>query len=232
MGNASSSSLFSSFYTRTALLCLGLILLGFSPTTLARANSEIGFSPALLAHAVTWTGWYCLLIYQAMLITGRNHKRHKAIGQVATVLMVVMLITLIMIIPESYARGVPDFIPFTSEHFIMLPIMDLCIMVPFFSLAILNRKKADVHKHFIIVGSILLMDPAIGRLSLQIGIPPLGMVAHFLLLGAVIWHDRKKVGAIHWVTKVGIAVLAARYACFFIVGPSESWAAFVKAMLG
>ena len=100
------------------------------------------------------------------------------------------------------------------------------------ALAFLNRRKAEAHKHFMLLAAVMIMDPAFGRLGGTLGNPLIGIALHFGLLAALIVHDRGKLGRIHAITKVAVLVLALRYAAFFLVGPTESWAGLAIWLFG
>ncbi|WND02657.1 hypothetical protein QGN29_13980 [Temperatibacter marinus] len=214
----------SSFYVRMGFLFILLILIGFVPTVFEKYSTDFEFSSALIVHSVCWTLWYILFVIQAGFIGSKNYVMHKKIGILSLLLVGLMAISMLLVIPESYARGVPDFIPFTAHHFIMLPILDATLMPLFFFMAYLTRKQADVHKHFMLMTCIVLLDPAVGRIGNLLDFPPLGLLLHFGLLALVCLYDRRQDEKIHWVTKLGISALVLRYAVFFILGPTQFWA--------
>ncbi|MCF8475051.1 MAG: hypothetical protein K9G26_10165 [Emcibacter sp.] len=215
------------FYIRMGYVLIAFILAGFIPFIKMRFDHGGTMNPALMAHGISYLGWYILFILQASLIAKKNISLHMKLGKASLLLAAIMVITSILVMKDSFDRGSNGGTPFSPEHFIMLPFMDTLLFITGFSLAYINRKDALTHKHFMLLASILIMDPATARLAITLGFMPLGMLFHFGLLAAVIVYDKKTLGTIHKATKIGLALLVMRYTLFFTLGFSETWAKFV-----
>lgn len=221
-----------SFYVRMGFVLLILLFAGFVPFIMMRFETDGTMSSLFIVHGLLSLMWFILYTYQASLIPGKNVKRHIFLGKSSIILAIAMVITALMVTQNSFDRGSHSATPFSPEHFLILPMIDVVSFTIFYSLAFLNRKKADTHKHFMLITGILIMDPAIARLALTIGFMPIGLLIHFGLIGALILYDRKKDGSIHFATKLGLAFLVLRYGLVFLVGPTESWAKFVHMIFG
>ncbi len=228
MGNNSSGQ----FYSRMGLVLIAFLIAGFIPAIMRRFDNGGTMSLSLISHGVVYLSWFVLFTFQASLIAKRNIKLHKKIGKTSILIAFAMLITGILMMKDSFDRGSNGGTPFSPEHFIILPFMDLVLFTITFSLAYMNRKIADTHKHYMLLAGIMIMDPATARLGMTIGIMPLGILFHFGLWAAVAVFDKRTIGNIHLATKVGIILLLVRYAAVFIIGPTEVWSKFVHMMLG
>lgn len=222
----------SSFYARMAMLLIVIVLTGFAPFVFERFRSGGTMGFALAGHSISYMLWCILLLVQAGLIAGRNIKLHMTLGKTSLMLALVMILTAVLVTQQSFARGSTGGTPFSPEHFIMLPIMDMLLFAGFYSAGFLKRKQALTHKHLMLFASIMMLDPATGRLGLILGLPPLGILFHFAVVALVWVHDHKSAGAAHSVTKWATLLLVIRYGLFFTIGGTEAWAAFAHKIFG
>lgn len=220
------------FYVRMGLLYLVLLVAGFVPFMHQRFSAGGVMTPALVLHAVTYFGWFLLFPYQASLVRGRNLKRHMFLGQASLGLVVIMLISAALVTMEAFSGKSNGGTPFTPEHFIILPMMDAVIFPIVYGLGLLNRKVPEVHKHYMLLAGLAILEPATARIGLQMGFPPIGMLIHFGLLAIVMVRDRRVLGAVHKATYVVGAILVVRYCLLFALGPTEAWASFVHWLFG
>lgn len=221
-----------SFYVRMGFVLIFLIFAGFVPFIKMRYDTGGSMSQLFMVHGIFTLGWFVLFTYQASLVSLGNIKRHMTLGKASVVLAIAIVITGLLMMQDAFDRGSNGGTPFTQDHFILLPFMDVVLFVIFYSLAFINRHKADTHKHYMLLTGIVIMDPAVARVAMTIGFMPLGMVFHFGLLAAVALYDRKTYGSIHTATKVGLFGLVSLYGTIFLVGPTQEWAKFVHWMLG
>ncbi len=220
------------FYVGMGTVLILLSILGFTPFMYARFTGGGQMSTALVAHSISFFAWLGLFTYQASLVRAKNLKKHMKLGQASVGLALIMLASGVAVMGEVFARGDASATPFSPEQFIMLPIMDISIFVVYYTLAIMNRKVPETHKRLMLLVGIMMMDPATGRLGMTLGFPPIGMLFHFGLIAAMCIHDRRTLGHVHKVSWIALPVLTARYAAFFIVGPTEAWAKFTHMLLG
>ena len=222
----------STFYVRMGYVLIAFLLAGFIPYIYMRFSGGGTMYPALIVHSLSYVVWFTLFVVQASLVSKRNLKLHRTLGQASLALAVVMTVSALLVTRTVFSTGSAGGMPLAPEHFIILPIMDGLVFPIFYGLGFLNRRSAETHKHYMLLAGILIMDPATGRLGNLLGFPPIGMLFHFGFLAAVWRHDRKTLGGAHVATKVATGVLALRYLAFFVVGPTETWAKFVHWLLG
>ncbi len=221
-----------SFYVRMGIVLILLIFAGFIPFITSKQGAGDTMSPLLMVHGILLLGWFTLYLYQASLIPKKNIKRHMALGKSSLILSAAIIITSFMVTQHSFDTGSSSATPFTPEHFILLPIIDIIGFIIFYSLAFANRKQASAHKHYMLLTGIVIMDPATARLALTIGFMPIGLLIHFGLIGAMIFYDRKTDNGVHIATKLGLGFLILLYTLIFFVGPTEGWAKFAHMLLG
>ncbi|WCL54544.1 hypothetical protein [Gimibacter soli] len=222
----------STFYARMGIAMLLFILAGFGPYVMHRFENGVQASPVLVLHGVVFFIWICVFILQAHLVGAGNRALHMRLGAVSPVLAGLMIATSILLTVETFHTYNNNIPMLSREHFIILPLMDGILFTAYYTLAFVNRRRAEAHKHFMLLAAVMIMDPAFGRLGGTLGNPMIGIVLHFGLLVALVIHDRRKLGRVHMITKVALLVLTLRYAAFFLVGPSEGWAGFTAWLFG
>lgn len=88
------------------------------------------------------------------------------------------------------------------------------------------------HKHCMLICSIAIMDPAIARLGMSLGVPPLILLIHIGLVALVMIYDKRSAGKIHFITWMGLAFIILRLAFIFTIGGTEAWASLMNSIYG
>jgi hypothetical protein len=110
------------------------------------------------------------------------------------------------------------------------PLLDLSGLLVFYLLGVLNRSKAIIHKHCMLICSIAIMDPAIARLAMSLGVPPLTLLIHIGLVVLVMIYDKRSAGKIHFITWLGLAFVVFRVAFIFTIGATEAWVSLMNSI--
>lgn len=220
------------FYFLMGLILIAFLIAGFTPFIYNRISQEGEISLTLVLHGIVYLSWYCLFVFQASLIAHRKIALHIKLGKASLYLAGAILITGFLMMKNAFDQGSTGGTPFTAEHFILLPVMDLILFSIGYTLAYRNRKTASSHKHYMLITSILIMDPATARLAMTLGFMPLGILFHFGFMIALVIYDKKHNGKIHKATLIGLSLLIARYFSFFVIGPTETWSKLIHLILG
>ena len=220
------------FYSKMGILLLALVIAGFGSMAIMRGVSPFELPLLFHLHGIIFILWYCLFIYQTNLINKQNYALHKKLGYTSILLVLAMLVTGFLMAAGSYARGTSPVPNMTVQNFLAFPLLDLFGLVFFYSIGVLNRKIPLAHKHAMLIMSIAMMDPALARLSFFIGFPPLALLLHILLIGIVIFYDRKSMGKVHYVTWLGLTYVIVRIIFIFTAASSEAWANMMNAIFG
>jgi uncharacterized membrane protein YozB (DUF420 family) len=146
---------------------LGLaVLAGFSRTFYLRAVFDVPRVPSyVLVHGGVLTAWFAGLLVQALLVSSQRTRIHRRLGWlvVAVGLSVVAITgpTILNLAPRQSAQGID-----IDARVVRLVWLDLAILAAFavfLAAGILMRHRAAWHKRLMLLASISIVTPAVGR---------------------------------------------------------------------
>lgn len=240
------------FYAWMSVTCVAVAVLGFMPTYFVpMVQGQFAAPPIIHLHGMIFFGWTVLFAVQTQLVARGATLAHRSWGMLgvawATAMVFVVFATVISRINLLSAAGYRE----EALGFSWIQIGGIMLFATFFILAIVNVKKADVHKRLMLVGTISLLQAPIARWfavllapptppggvslppPLQLTIPP-GIVADLLLVVAIVYDWRTR-GKPHPVYLIGGAAVLAFQLTAPIIGASEAWrgiAAWIGALGG
>lgn len=212
------------YYLQMGALLLILVVVGFGSAMISNNRILADFPLLFHIHALVYISWFLLFIFQALLIGKLNHNLHKKLGYSSILLVVAMLVSAFMMASHTFTNGVSPVPIMTLPQFLSLPVLDGIGLFIFFAVAFFNRHNALTHKHSMLVACIVIMDPAIARLAMAVGIPPAALIIHLALIGLLIAHDWRARRKVHIVTWLGLAWLVFRVVFVFTVANTQMWA--------
>jgi len=157
------------------------------------------------------TTWFLLLLSQSLLIaTGRRAIHRKAgVAGLAVAAIIVVLNPLVTV--RSVAHGLADGSPIQLVSLIL--IADLLLMVVFAvltGLAIRWRRYPETHSRLLLLASIAVASPALGRLALNtLGTPIPGVLGQIAIALLVVGHDLKMSRRVHPASAWGAGAIIA-----------------------
>ena len=216
------------FYLWMSLVCAAIAFGGFAPTYWFQLARGTFVGPVLLhLHGALFFAWIALLISQTRLVASRRVSDHRAWGLVgislATAMVIVGLVAANNTLTLGLAAGYGD----ASRAFLMLPVSAIALFAGFFIAAILNIRRPDAHKRYMLLATISLLQAAMGRIFFVLvtgggpglrpglGEPPpmiVGLVPSLLLdllIIAGMAHDWRTRGRPHRAWVIGAAVSTA-----------------------
>jgi len=192
------------FASTVAVAAVLLIFAGFARTYYLKGFFATPALPPLVhLHGFVMTGWYALVLVQALLIATHRTALHRRLGVIGAVWALLVLTlgfaTAIHAARRGFTPGPPPLV------FLVVPVMDLVVFASLVGTALLYRHRPDIHRRLMLLGSIAILAPAIGRL-------PIAFIAHgglpaifgLLVLGAVAcvaydtWRYRRLHPAFGW----------------------------------
>jgi hypothetical protein len=206
------------FASIVAVAALLLVFAGFARTYYLKGLFAVPTLPPLVhLHGFVMTGWFVLFLVQTMLVAARRTDLHRRLGVLgagwALLVLVVGVATAIHGARRGFTPGPPPLV------FLVVPVMDLIVFAALIGTALLNRHRPDIHRRLMLLGTISILAPAVGRL-------PFALIAHGGLpvifglvdLGAVAcvvydtWRNRRLHPAFGWGLLVMVASIPLRVA--------------------
>jgi hypothetical protein len=204
------------FFTGLHAACLVCAVAGFAPTYwLPLVSGTLNVSAITHLHAGLFFGWLVFAIMQSALVASGRIARHREVGMagisLATAMVFVGLAATIQRIAALEAAGQGE----AARRFAVVPITAVVFFAALFALAIRHVRNPAVHKRLMVVTSVSLLQPALGRLlrlaagaplmtvdglpppppSVAFSIVP-GLAGDLFLVAAMV-HDRRTTGRVH-----------------------------------
>ena len=198
------------FWQKMAIGLALFIAFGFAQFS-ARGFVDFGHIPPYIhLHALVMLGWLGLTVAQPMLAERRDRALHRKLGWIGAVLAgLVVVLGSFVAIKIIAAHREPPF--FTPPYFLALTQVGLLVFAGLVAAAIARRRETQWHRRLIIGSTVLLMEPALGRLLPMPLIMPWGewvvLVVQLGTLAIVAGHDRRTLGGVHPATIACMAVV-------------------------
>lgn len=152
------------FYFAMSLLIAAIVASGFSRTVNDNLLHPSVPRPLILwFHAAAFSGFVVFFIFQSALVRTHNVKWHRFFGWFGAALGTVMIplgvvTSIVMGRFDTYQKHEPG-----AEAFLIVPFYDMVAFAVFFGLAVLWRKKSELHRRLIFIATCGLLDAAFGR---------------------------------------------------------------------
>lgn len=108
-------------------------------------------------HFIAAALWIVLMLSQPLLIRARNMKGHRRLGTLSYILFPLFIFSFIPLVWKA-AKG-------PEPAFIFFPLADAFLLILFYTLAILNRKKMSLHMRYMIALALVFLGPTVGRIG-------------------------------------------------------------------
>ena len=197
------------FFPALSSVLIVLVFLGFAPTYYLRPVSAGPIPAYLHVHGAAMTAWFLLLLVQTALIAARRRGAHRRLGIagacVAVVIVVLNPLVVVWSVPHLMAGNG------STQLTALIVVADL-ILVGIFAalvgLAIRWRRYPEIHSRMLVLASLAVSGPALGRLSLNLAGTPLpGVIALMTLPLLVVVHDRVVMKWVHPVSAWGATAI-------------------------
>ena len=199
-----------SFWQKMAAGLGRFIVFGFAQFA-ARGFVDIPRVPVWIhVHGAVMLAWLTLGFVQPSLAHRGNLALHRRLGWLGLVLaLAVTMLGSFAGIMALATRHVPPF--FTPPYFLALTQIGIAVFAAMVLAAVLKRRDTRWHQRLMLGSTILILEPAFGRVLPMPLLMPWGeWVVMLFQLGAV-WliarHDRASLGAVHPATKTVAAVI-------------------------
>jgi hypothetical protein len=218
------------FHTRMAVAFLITAVGGFGPTYFFKPiHSSPPLPPLLHVHGLVFTAWLVLLIVQTGLVRSNRVDLHKRLGIFGAVLAALMLLLGSFVAIEGARRGTRAD-GMDPLGFMIFPLGQTLLFAGFVGVGLWKRRQPELHRRFILLGTICLLTPAISRM-----VDKRSVLAMFLTLGFVIVamiHDWKSRRRVHPIYIWGGAILLISGPLRAAIGNSAAWHSFARFLVG
>lgn len=148
---------------RRSVFFLALIPLfaawGFWTTYIVRPAAEL--SPYDHAHGAAMLAWCLMLILQSALIRANRRDIHRRTGKISFLLVPVIVVSTVLLAHYRLnQRGLTE----EGLYILSLQVFLLAQFTVLYVLAILNRKRPDVHARWMVCTALPLLDPIFARI--------------------------------------------------------------------
>ena len=218
------------FYAWAGWLAAAIVFAGFGRTFYLRSLSGAPqLSTLLLVHGVVMSAWFVLFAVQVWLVEARRIRLHRRLGVLGAALAVLVLCVGVIAAIDAGRRGASPSPGVTPLVFMAIPLFDMPVFAILVGLALWWRRRADVHKRLMLLATVSMLTPAIGRIPLgfiQHGGPPVFFGLALLAIVACIAVDTARNRRLHPAYAWGAALIVAMLPLRLLIATSEAWARF------
>jgi hypothetical protein len=219
-----------------ALLAFAILVWGFAPSFFLRGIAPERFplrplNGAALVHGLTATAWFILLIVQALLISRRQMRLHRAIGTSGLAVGALVALTGIWATYNA-ARMEAENIRLAAS--LMVSVFEFLLFAALVGLAIAKRHQPQTHKRLLLLATIALTTAGMGRLGLDApfrGLLGGYLLSSFLFVPLILW-DIARLRRPHGATLLGIGAIAAVWTLNLAIRRTPEWQAIVAGLVG
>jgi len=151
------------FFGGMAILLCACVIIGFAPTYFAVGMVKAPLpSPILHFHGAAFTLWMVLYLVQSALISAKRVAWHRSLGTIAFCLPPVMIVLGLWAALDALHRKV-SIGPLDPAVSLSIPLLGILWFTVLIFAAWQTRRRPDAHKRLILLGTIALVDAALGR---------------------------------------------------------------------
>ena len=218
------------FFPAMSAVLIVIVFLGFAPTYYLRPSDAPSLPVYLHLHGAALTLWFSLLLIQTGLIASHRRALHRQVGvggaAVAAAIVCLTPFVVVWAVPKFLTSGLP------LQTVSLIVIGDLVAVVVFALLvgfAIRMRRVPATHSRLMLLASIPIVAPALGRMSIRLtGSPIAGLVIQMALPLLLVAHDVVMTGRVHRATAWGTAAVVGSMLLTIGVANTEAARAFVR----
>ncbi len=214
------------FYPLIALILALFTIVGFSRTYYFRFLTDLPPLTTLVhLHGAVFTAWRLLFLAQTRLVAAHRVDLHMKLGVAAIALA--LLIVAIGFASVAVQANQPRIHPsgLTPSQFTVVGMASLVMFAAFVGLGIALRRRAAMHKRFMVLAMIAVLTPPASRVLTMLGLREywsfLVPVIPALFIAWCLVHDWRRDRIVHPVYAIGGLVIVALWPLRLIAGRSE-----------
>lgn len=215
------------FYSGMAITMALVCFAGFAPSYFLRTHlGPPQPLPLLLhVHGLAFTLWIALLVTQSSLIAATKTDLHRRLGIAGGILAVAMVVLGVAVAITrakqgllAKGSGIPPLV------FLAIPLISMIVFPAFIAAALYFRRRVDIHKRLILLGTLEILAAAVGRFpEIATASPFVLFAVTDLLLIPMIVYDYMSRGRLHPATKWGGLFLMVSQFGRVLLAPTAVW---------
>jgi hypothetical protein len=220
------------FQPLAVALLTAAVVIGFARTYYLRPWFELPpLTRTAHVHGLMWTAWLLLHYVQARLVSAHRADVHRKLGIFGAALGIALVISSGQFAIDAVlaGRAPPGRVPL---EFLSVSLGTTFMFAIFLSAALVMRQRREWHKRLMLLASIVVLVPAIGRLDTLMfktfGTPRLVLpIVVSMAFVAWLWvNDWRKKGAVHPASLYGGILLLAAIPLRSWIGTTDLWMSF------
>jgi hypothetical protein len=216
------------FYPHIALVLALFVTLAFSRTYYLRfLYDEPPMTTLMHLHGLVFTAWMALFVVQTRFIAAHRFDLHRKLGLagVALAFFVFALGVATAVASAAVTRVRPSGL--TEQQFAVVPLTSIILFAVLVCLGIALRRRADMHKRFMLLAMISVLGPAVGRIIPYLGAGKYAPIVQTIVVASLLaWclvHDWRRHHIVHPVFAIGGLVLLLSWPFRQALARSELW---------
>jgi hypothetical protein len=217
------------FHTGMAVAFLLTAVIGFGPSYFFKpVHVSPPLSPLLHVHGLVFSAWLVLLIVQSGLVRANRVDLHKRLGIFGAMLAALVVILGLYVAIEGGRRGVSadGMVPLA---FMIFPFGQTLLFGGFVALGLWKRRQPELHRRFILLGTICLLTPAISRMVDKRSLLAMFLTLIFVLVAML--HDWRTRRRVHPIYVWGGAIILISGPLRAALGNSAAWQSFARLLV-
>ena len=219
----------SRFHSTFAIVIAAFIAAAFVRTFYLRFLFDLPpLSVLMHVHGFVFTAWLGLFVVQTYLVSAHRVDLHMKLGIAGAVLAALIVALGLATVAASAAVPRVRASGFSSAQASIIALTSIVSFAALITLGLAFRRRASLHKRFMMLAMIAILGPAVARLVKLIGgagshpmLVQVSVIAVFVAVCMI--HDWRRHRVVHPVFAVGGAVLMLLWPFRFAVAPSAWW---------
>lgn len=218
------------FHLGMAIACLLTAIAGFGPTYFYKPfHASPPLIPLLHLHGVVMTCWLLLFLTQSALVRKDRVALHMRLGIFGAVLAVAMVVLGVMVAIDGVHRGTAAD-GMDPLGFMIFPFGQVLLFGAFIGLGLGKRRQPELHRRFMLLGTICLLTPAISRMVDKRSALAAMLTLLFVVVAMI--HDWKSRRRVHPIYIWGGVILFLSGPLRAAFGNSAAWHSIARMLAG
>lgn len=199
----------TNYFLIVSLILLLLSLIAFSDNLIWDIGQESNTDPKFIIHGLFCLAWFVIFVFQANFIKKGDFKSHIRWGFAGMAVAVGVFVSTVYVFVVIYKGW--DAMPFyvKANRLLMLSFAVLVV------LGYLQRKKGILHKRYMYMATLYMLEPILGRIGGHMNLSDLqfdlfeAMVWNVLFISLFVydWNTLKRIHPISWIGVVWFYII-------------------------